>query len=536
MQDRSFFEQIVADIANDITNDIILKFSPLELLDSVKIETIRDLDGRNQYIDGIVTKINHSVNDCPPKLLDYYNLYLSEYSVISNDFQNTNFLNSICRLYLLDCCFNTINDFYLHVSKLQEIRYERYVGDVIYNDIIRPDEDEAIEDVLTYNFINLMVNCLRTHHLKLLGNKLNNETSDNDNHKSQHKINDKLQSHENGFVNWESFNEIEQIVCNNLATSICNTLPYELKFLAEYLCGQFPQTENRDIIIDYIKMEIISFKKIMKRCPKELTSTCENYLSSLVASENKGIYHRIEDCLSDARFFLALNFSNQIKKTAKRFTSVDDVKDLAPDFWESLLNNEDPLIQFKQNLLGKFVDCITSIKWNHDLSVIVKKFNKGHLDLDSDFQAIDLIGWGLIDEIDGDTIGVEDEIDVSDQGNLPDFRKEDFVPNENILANNNPDHSNEILSDDDLKIVFDILDNLKITSENIYILGDRKKSSIRAVLDVLVGSSLIPSFSITKLCFFIGEKINANIKSLPENDTYTYKDYVQRAKILTSKR
>ncbi len=534
MQDLSFFEQIVADIANDITNDIILKFSPLELLDTVKIETIRDLDGKNQYIDGIATKINHSINDCPSKLLGYYNSYISEYKDYSNDFIDTSFLNSICRLFLLECYFDAINDFYLYVSKLQEIRYERYVGEVIYNDIIRPDEDETIEEVLTYNFINLMVNGLRTQHLKLLRNKLHDITSNNDTNKSQLNINkkernEKLESHDAVIVNMESFNEIEQIVCSNLGTSICNTLPYELKFLAEYLSGQFPQTENRDIIIDYIKMEIISFKKIMKRCPKELTSTCENYLSSLVASENKGIYCRIEDCISDARFFLALNFSNQIKKIAKRFTSVDDVKDLAPDFWESLLNNEDPLIQFKQNLLGNFVDCITSIKWNHDLSVIVKKFNKGHLDLDSDFQAIDLIGWGLIDDVDEEEpYDVKDEIEQDGQ--------EDFVPNENILENNNPDHSNEILSDGDLKIVFDILDNLKITSENIYILGDRKKSSIRAVLDVLVGSSLIPSFSITKLCFFIGEKINANIKSLPENDTYTYKDYVERAKILTSKR
>jgi hypothetical protein len=358
---------------------------------------------------------------------------------------------------------------------------------------------------------------------------------------SQLKINkkgriDKLQSHDEDIINWESFSEIETIVCHRLAASIYSLLYYELHFLEECFSENIPNTENRDIIIDSIKMKTISFKKIIKKCPIELVSTCKNYLNTLVTLENNGIYSRIEDtshyenngiyssienCLPDTNFFVALNFSTQIKNIAKRFKSVDDVKDLKFDFWDSLRNNDDPIIRFKQNLLGKYIESMTSIKWNHDLSVIVKKFEDGLLDANSDFQLIDLREWRLLDEFEEDPNVVKDEYADIDQDN--------FEPTRDKLKSENHFRSNEILSENECKIIFDHLENLKITTDNIYILGPRKKSSVRAVIDVLVRESLIPSHSITKLCIWIGDKINANIQSLPENDTNTYRDYEKRA-------
>ena len=58
-----------------------------------------------------------------------------------------------------------------------------------------------------------------------------------------------------------------------------------------------------------------------------------------------------------------------------------------------------------------------------------------------------------------------------------------------------------------------MLEDLQITENGKYILGDRKKSSIRGVVEALQDSSIIPRLNLEISCKFIADRIELDLNS-----------------------
>ncbi|MBK9567738.1 MAG: hypothetical protein IPO37_21995 [Saprospiraceae bacterium] len=279
---------------------------------------------------------------------------------------------------------------------------------------------------------------------------------------------------EDFFESYENLNEIEAQVCSNLASSFCSNIYIDLKYQEEYFSEQIPETNDRDFIIKFIESKAKGFKKIKNKCPEYLLNVCENYMLSLLKWEKDGVYTETDDSWFNVRNYFAHTFKEQICQLGIRFVSKEDVKKKTMDFWNDILDNKDSLIKFKKKTIGSLFEIVSQIKWNHTLLRIVKDYNNGVLSVDNYYCRIDLVEWGLIDYVDSDSKNGDDDTEIFIQDDSTEFEKKHFVSNGNKIENWNSPKSNEFLSDDDLKIVFDILDNLKITSENIYILDPER--------------------------------------------------------------
>ena len=80
------------------------------------------------------------------------------------------------------------------------------------------------------------------------------------------------------------------------------------------------------------------------------------------------------------------------------------------------------------------------------------------------------------------------------------------------------------LLEKDQSAIIAALNYLNITENGTYVLTEKKRSSIRAVLDTLISNSKITDYPITKLCIYVSDLIGAGLQSLPDKGN-TYNDY-----------
>lgn len=75
------------------------------------------------------------------------------------------------------------------------------------------------------------------------------------------------------------------------------------------------------------------------------------------------------------------------------------------------------------------------------------------------------------------------------------------------------DSFNTILTPEKATFILNMLEDLSITSNGNSILGDRKKSALRGVVDACLEKNILPQISIDRLCSLIAAKINLEIKA-----------------------
>lgn len=115
-----------------------------------------------------------------------------------------------------------------------------------------------------------------------------------------------------------------------------------------------------------------------------------------------------------------------------------------------------------------------------------------------------------------------DESIYSSNSNI---NEESIVTNKTYSTEDNSSNEMKLLSEPEIKLILETLEKLQITKGGRYCLGDRKKSSVRAVLEIMIEKNKIPNHSIKKLCLEVSEIICADIKSLPDINRDTYPKY-----------
>ena len=76
-----------------------------------------------------------------------------------------------------------------------------------------------------------------------------------------------------------------------------------------------------------------------------------------------------------------------------------------------------------------------------------------------------------------------------------------------------PTKLEDITDGDSIKFIMQMLEDLQITENGKYILGVRKKSSIRGVVEALQDSSIIPSLNLSVSCKLIANRIDLELPS-----------------------
>jgi hypothetical protein len=92
---------------------------------------------------------------------------------------------------------------------------------------------------------------------------------------------------------------------------------------------------------------------------------------------------------------------------------------------------------------------------------------------------------------------------------------------------------NSIIPEAKQQFIFQLLNDISITSNGIYVLGEKKKSAIRGVIDALIEKNVVPQIPLNKLSVLIADKIGLDIKDLPEISN-TSKKYKKLAQIYIS--
>jgi len=78
----------------------------------------------------------------------------------------------------------------------------------------------------------------------------------------------------------------------------------------------------------------------------------------------------------------------------------------------------------------------------------------------------------------------------------------------------------DIIPEDKIKFILQLLEDLGITVDGKYILGDKKKSAIRGVVEALRKKNLIPNIGLEKINHIVAVRINLDLKSkLDVSDT-----------------
>ena len=76
-----------------------------------------------------------------------------------------------------------------------------------------------------------------------------------------------------------------------------------------------------------------------------------------------------------------------------------------------------------------------------------------------------------------------------------------------------PKSFEELTNPENLKFILQMLDDLQITKNGKYILGDRKKSSIRGVVEALRQEIIIPNITLEASCNLIASRIELQLNS-----------------------
>lgn len=76
-----------------------------------------------------------------------------------------------------------------------------------------------------------------------------------------------------------------------------------------------------------------------------------------------------------------------------------------------------------------------------------------------------------------------------------------------------PNSLEELTNPVNVKFILQMLEDLQITENGKYILGERKKSSIRGVVQALQDSTIIPRLNLEISCKFIAERIELDLNS-----------------------
>jgi hypothetical protein len=90
----------------------------------------------------------------------------------------------------------------------------------------------------------------------------------------------------------------------------------------------------------------------------------------------------------------------------------------------------------------------------------------------------------------------------------------------NVPTANINESFNTILTPEKATFILNMLEDLSITSNGISILGVRKKSALRGVVEACLEKNILPHQSIDKLCSLIAARINLELKAkLDYSDT-----------------
>lgn len=106
-----------------------------------------------------------------------------------------------------------------------------------------------------------------------------------------------------------------------------------------------------------------------------------------------------------------------------------------------------------------------------------------------------------------------------------------FLPNHtnSLLLEKETDSFKTFVNQEKQDYILKILEDLAITRDGVYNLGDRSKGTIRGVVEALREEHIIPKLSLKKLCDMIANKINLELKSKLDWST-TSDNYKEKAK------
>lgn len=85
----------------------------------------------------------------------------------------------------------------------------------------------------------------------------------------------------------------------------------------------------------------------------------------------------------------------------------------------------------------------------------------------------------------------------------------------------------DLLNENKITFVMELIENIGVTVDGKYILGERKKSSILGIVEALQEKSVIPSIEKQKLCNLLADEINLSLASDLE-ESKTSKDFKKK--------
>jgi hypothetical protein len=106
-----------------------------------------------------------------------------------------------------------------------------------------------------------------------------------------------------------------------------------------------------------------------------------------------------------------------------------------------------------------------------------------------------------------------------------------FLPNqtEPLLLGEETDSFKTFVNQEKQDYILKILEDLAITKDGVYNLGDRSKGTIRGVIVALIEEHIIPKLSLKRLCDIIANQINLELKSKLDWSN-TSEDYHEKTK------
>ncbi len=263
----------------------------------------------------------------------------------------------------------------------------------------------------------------------------------------------------------------------------------------------------------------------------------ENLLKTPISKkEYKTIYEILLNFESEVESFAAqstnlekTNFiKGYVKKLNANMTTLSS-KELKSDFYINFIkfiNNENSVI-LSQSIINELV---------FHLNVLLTKINTESSPSTSSISKQKEIFEGNLENSRPYDAGPKPIVEKSPDHQVSSDKVENEIKitNKSIGDEKEKERSKEImppqiLNEDQISLILNTLEKLLIIEDGKYYLGDRKKSSVRAVLDVMIENYKIPNHSIKQLCFEVSEKIQAGIQSLPQKTKKTYDHYYQSA-------
>jgi hypothetical protein len=106
-----------------------------------------------------------------------------------------------------------------------------------------------------------------------------------------------------------------------------------------------------------------------------------------------------------------------------------------------------------------------------------------------------------------------------------------FLPNQTnpLLLEEETDSFKTFVNQEKQDYILKILEDLAITKDGVYNLGDRSKGTVRGVIEALRDEHIIPKLSLKRLCDMVANQINLELKSKLDWST-TSDNYKKKAK------